>query len=63
MKDLGYGREYKYAHSYEGNFIRDNFLPEEIKGIKLYEPGTTPKEEEIRKKLEGLWKGIYDYRK
>jgi len=63
MKDLGYGRDYKYAHSYEGNFIRDNFLPDEIKGTKLYEPGATPKEEEIRKRLEGLWKGIYDYGK
>ncbi|NLJ44856.1 MAG: replication-associated recombination protein A [Bacteroidales bacterium] len=61
MKDLGYHKDYKYAHSFEGNFIKDNFLPEEIKGMKFYEPGKNPKEEEIRKRLDNLWKGIYDY--
>jgi putative ATPase len=61
MKELGYHKDYKYAHSYEGNFIKDNFLPEEIKGTKFYEPGYNPKEEEIRKRLNGLWKDIYDY--
>jgi putative ATPase len=63
MKNLGYHEGYKYAHSYEGNFIQDNFLPEEIKGTKFYEPGTNPKEEEIRKRLNGLWKDIYNYDK
>lgn len=61
MKNLGYHEGYKYAHSYEGNFIQDNFLPQEIKGTKFYEPGANPKEEEIRKRLNGLWKDIYDY--
>jgi putative ATPase len=61
MKDLGYHKDYKYAHSFEGNFIKDNFLPEEIKGTKFYEPGTNPKEEEVRKRLKGLWNDIYDY--
>lgn len=61
MKDLGYHKDYKYAHSFEGNFIKDNFLPEEIKGMKFYEPGKNTKEEEIRKRLDNLWKGIYDY--
>jgi len=63
MKNLGYGKDYKYAHSYSGNFIPDNFLPDELKGTQFYEPGTNPKEEEIRKKLEGMWKDIYDYGK
>jgi putative ATPase len=63
MKDLGYHKDYKYAHSYEGNFIPDDFLPEEIKGTKFYDPGTNPREEEMRKKLSGLWKGFYDYDK
>jgi putative ATPase len=63
MKDLGYHKDYKYAHSFEGNFIVENYLPEEIKGTKFYEPGNTPKEEEIRKRLKGLWKDIYDYDK
>jgi putative ATPase len=63
MKNLGYGKDYKYAHSYSGNFIPDNFLPEEIKGTKFYEPGSNPKEEELRKKLSQMWKDIYDYDK
>jgi putative ATPase len=63
MKDIGYGNGYKYAHSYQGNFIQDNFLPEELKGTTFYEPGINPKEEEIRKRLRGLWKNIYNYEK
>jgi putative ATPase len=63
MKELGYHKGYKYAHDFEGNFTQDNFLPEEIKGTKFYEPGLNPKEEEIRKRLNGLWKDIYDYDK
>ncbi|MFO7620828.1 MAG: replication-associated recombination protein A [Bacteroidales bacterium] len=63
MKDIGYGKGYKYAHSYKGNFVADNFLPEQIKGRIFYEPGTNPKEDEIRKKLAGMWKGVYKYNK
>jgi putative ATPase len=61
MKDIGYGKDYKYAHSYEGNFIKDNFLPEEIKGTIFYDPGKNPKEDEIRKRLSLMWKDIYGY--
>ncbi len=63
MKDIGYGRDYKYAHSYSGNFIPDNFLPESISGTQFYEPGANPKEEEIRKRLSVMWKDIYNYDK
>ncbi|MFZ0282347.1 MAG: replication-associated recombination protein A, partial [Bacteroidales bacterium] len=42
MKDLGYHKDYKYAHSFEGNFVTDNFLPEEIKGSVFYDPGNNP---------------------
>jgi putative ATPase len=63
MKNLGYGKDYKYAHSYSGNFIADNFLPEEIKGTIFYEPGSNPKEAELRKKLSEMWKEIYNYNK
>jgi putative ATPase len=63
MKKIGYGKDYKYAHSFSGNFVADNFLPAEIKGTKFYEPGSNPKEEEVRKKLEMMWKDFYDYGK
>lgn len=61
MKNLGYGKDYKYAHRYEGNFVAAEFLPEEIKGTKFYEPGNNNREEELRKYLRSLWKGKYGY--
>lgn len=61
MKNLGYGKDYKYAHSYEGNFIPAEFLPDEIRGTKFYEPGNNPREEELRKYLRNLWKEKYGY--
>lgn len=63
MKNLGYGKDYKYAHSYPDNFIADNFLPEELKGTVFYDPGVNSKEEEIRKRLTGMWKDLYNYDK
>jgi putative ATPase len=61
MKDLGYSKNYKYAHDFEGNFTQDNFLPENLEGTVFYEPGTNPKEEELRKRLSSMWNGIYKY--
>lgn len=61
MKNLGYGKEYKYAHSFEGNFAKDVFLPADLKGRIMYEPGKNPREEEIRRRLSDMWKDIYDY--
>ena len=61
MKRLGYGKNYKYAHSYEGNFSEQEFLPDEIKETKFYDPGKNPREEELRKFLRSLWKNKYNY--
>lgn len=61
MKEIGYGKNYKYAHSYEGNFIEMEFLPDKIKGKKFYEPGKNKKEIELREWLKVRWKGKYDY--
>ena len=61
MKDLGYGKDYKYAHSYDGNFVDDNFLPEELSGTKLYDPGDNAREHELRDRLRQWWKDRYGY--
>jgi putative ATPase len=61
MKDMDYGKDYKYAHSYDKNFIDLEFLPDEIKNTKLYEPGKNTREEEIRKFLKERWKDKYEY--
>jgi len=61
MKELGYGDDYKYAHSYENNFIEQEFLPDEIKNTKLYNPGNNARENELRKFLQSRWKDRYDY--
>lgn len=61
MKNLGYGKDYQYSHSYEGNFSEQEYLPKEIAGQKFYEPGKNPREEELRKFLKNLWKGKYGY--
>lgn len=61
MKDLGYHENYRYAHDHEGNFVKEIYLPGEIRGTKFYEPGKNPREEDIRKRLDTMWKGIYDY--
>jgi putative ATPase len=63
MKKIGYGKDYKYAHSFPGNFVADNFLPAEIKGTIFYDPGSNPKEEEVRKRLLKMWSEFYDYGK
>ena len=61
MKNLGYGNNYKYSHSYDGNFANQDFLPEKIKNLKLYEPQKNPQEESIRTRLVGWWKKKYGY--
>jgi putative ATPase len=61
MKDLNYGKAYKYAHEYEGNFTEMEFLPDKIKGTKFYEPGNNTRENEIRNSLRKNWKAKYGY--
>lgn len=61
MKQLDYGTDYKYAHDYENNFTEQEFLPDQIKGTKIYEPGNNDRETEQRKYLKKLWKEKYGY--
>ncbi len=61
MKNLGYGKEYQYSHSYESNFSPQEYLPKELAGKAFYQPGKNAREEELRKFLKGLWKDKYGY--
>ena len=61
MKQIGYGDNYKYAHTYENNFVEDGFLPEKIESTIIFEPGKNSKEIDIRNKLKNMWKKTYDY--
>lgn len=56
MKELNYGADYKYAHAYDGNFVDMEFLPEELKGKKIYSPQNNARENEIRSLLQKWWK-------
>lgn len=61
MKSLDYGKDYKYAHSFEGNFAEQEFLPEEIVNTKLYEPGNNAAETRLREFLRKNWQEKYGY--
>ena len=61
MKDLDYGKNYKYAHDFPENFINQEFLPEEISGIRLYDPGDNQRENQFKAILKKRWGEKYDY--
>ncbi len=61
MKQLGYGKGYKYAHAYPNNFAKQEFLPNDISSTKLYDPQNNKQENSIRTRLAGLWDDNYDY--
>jgi len=61
MKDLGYGENYMYTHNSDNNFSLQEFLPDEISGTKIYEPGNNVRENKFRETLKNNWKNKYDY--
>lgn len=61
MKNIGYGKDYKYSHGYEGNFEAQEYYPDELSGTKLYDPGKNAAEEKLREKLRQNWKDKYNY--
>ena len=61
MKALAYGKDYKYAHDYQGNFVLEEFLPESITNTKIYDPGANPREKQFREKLKNTWGDKYGY--
>ena len=61
MKEIGYGKSYQYAHDFPGNFVEQEFLPKEIEGLKLYDPGNSAAEQRMREYLRFCWKEKYGY--
>ncbi|WP_270089003.1 replication-associated recombination protein A [Sphingobacterium sp. SYP-B4668] len=61
MKELNYGTEYKYSHAYPGNFVEQEFMPEAVKGVLLYDPGKNSAEDKLRQSLKEKWKNKYGY--
>jgi putative ATPase len=61
MKDLDYGKDYKYAHDYANNFVAQEFLPEGLKVHTFFEPGNNPREAAMREFLKIRWKDKYGY--
>jgi len=59
MKQLGYGKEYKYAHAYEGNFVDQEFLPKKIKNKRFYTPQDNASEQKILERLKTWWKSRF----
>ena len=61
MKELSYGKDYKYAHSYDRSFIEQEFFPDALTGTTFYNPGSNSRENELRTRLKQLWKDKYNY--
>jgi len=61
MKELDYGTDYKYAHAFPGNFVDQEYMPDQLRGVKLYEPGKNAAEDKMRQSLKERWKGKYGY--
>ena len=59
MKQLGYGADYKYAHDYSGNFVEQEFMPEQIAGTQLFVPQNNPREQEMAARIKAQWKDKY----
>lgn len=61
MKDLDYGKEYAYPHDFPGNFVAQEYLPDELRGRKLYQPGNSVAEQRMSEYLRHCWKEKYGY--
>ena len=55
MKKLGYGEQYRYAHDYPGNFVRQQFRPDAIASTRFWNPGANPSEDVMRQRHESRW--------
>jgi putative ATPase len=55
MKQLGYGKDYKYAHAYSGNFVNQQFLPDEVKDCRIWHPQNNAQEAKLKERMQALW--------
>jgi len=61
MKDLSYGKGYKYSHDYDNNFTQQQFLPDLIKDKQFYKPTENGQEKTLKERLQNFWKGKKKY--
>jgi putative ATPase len=61
MKDIGYGADYRYSHDYANHFVQQQFMPDDLQGVSLYEPADNRQENNTRELLRKLWNGVYKY--
>ncbi len=61
MKEIGYGKEYKYSHNFSNNFAAQEFMPDEVANTKFYDMGQNARENELRERMKRLWKEKYGY--
>ena len=55
MKQLDYGKDYKYAHAYKGNFVEQQFMPDELKDTRIWHPQNNPSESKLSERMIQLW--------
>ncbi len=60
MKELGYGKDYKYAHAYKGNFVEQQFLPDGAEKSRFWHPQNNPAEAKLKERMKELWKERYN---
>ena len=61
MKNLNYGKDYLYPHSYQNNFVQQEYMPDELANKKIYDPGNNQSENKLRDHLKNMWKDKYNY--
>jgi len=60
MKQLNYGKNYKYSHNYENNFVEQEFMPEKLKGRSIWKPQNNATESKLKEFLHRLWKNRFN---
>jgi len=59
MNELGYGKDYKYAHNFKNHFVKINYMPDKIKNVSLYFPSDNPIEKKYQEEIKKKWGNKY----